>query len=122
MKSRDFKADIPILQTLGAENYDKLDQSMEIDLKKALKKFVKDWCYGHKENEKMLMLHKISFVGHSLGGLIIRAALEYLQPDFKSFFHAFISLGTPHLGYMHNSPPLVNAGLWLLQNVVKKRA
>ena len=29
--------------SFGAENYDKLDQSMEIDLKKALKKFVKDW-------------------------------------------------------------------------------
>jgi triacylglycerol esterase/lipase EstA (alpha/beta hydrolase family) len=40
---------------------------------------------------------KISFIGFSLGGIIIRAALPLIS-KFKSKFHGFISLATPHLG------------------------
>ncbi|CDW78193.1 UNKNOWN [Stylonychia lemnae] len=45
LKPRDFNADLPILSTLGAENYDKIDDidSMTLQLETALKKFVKDW-------------------------------------------------------------------------------
>ena len=42
---RDFNADLPILQALGAESYDKITNIdyLQIQLEKALKKFVKDW-------------------------------------------------------------------------------
>jgi hypothetical protein len=44
-KPRDFNADIPILSTLGASNYDKYRniEELKIKLESALKKFVKDW-------------------------------------------------------------------------------
>eukprot|EP01071_Lankesteria_metandrocarpae_P008768 Lankesteria_metandrocarpae@DN5049_c0_g1_i1.p1 len=59
-------------------------------------------------------LGRISFVVHSLGGLIARAAVPYLK-RFAPKFHAFVSLSSPHLGYMHNSNRLVEAGLWVLK-------
>lgn len=46
-------------------------------------------------------LGKISFIAHSLGGLIVRASLPYLE-DHSSKFYNFITLSSPHLGYMFN--------------------
>lgn len=59
----------------------------------------------------------ISFVGHSLGGLIIRAALPLLL-EYSGKFHSMISICTPHLGVLEGSR-LVQAGIWIL-NYVKK--
>lgn len=58
---------------------------------------------------------KLSFVGHSLGGLIIRAALPHLQ-DFKAKFFTYLSFSSPHLGYMYNSNKLLDAGMWVMKN------
>jgi hypothetical protein len=44
---------------------------------------------------------KISFFCFSLGGLIARAAFPLLQ-QFRTKFHLYCSLGSPHLGYMYN--------------------
>ena len=30
--------------------------------------------------------------------------------------HGFISLGSPHLGFLYNSSTLVDAGMWFLKN------
>lgn len=54
---------------------------------------------------------RISFVGHSLGTIIIRSALA--RPQMKPFLgklHTFLSLSGPHLGTLYNSSGLVNAG------------
>lgn len=54
---------------------------------------------------------RISFVGHSLGTIIIRSALA--RPQLKQFLgklHTFLSLSGPHLGTLYNSSGLVNAG------------
>ena len=56
-------------------------------------------------NSKM----RISFVGHSLGGLIVRAALPHLK-QFGPNFYTFMTLGTPHLG-ADSVNFLVNAGM-----------
>ena len=69
--------------------------------------FVENWCSGGK-------LAKLSFVAHSLGGLIVRAALPHLQ-DFYPSLHTFLSLSSPHLGYMYTASHLLDAGLWLLK-------
>jgi hypothetical protein len=53
---------------------------MGINLAKEVKKFVKDWCYS--KDQKTLYMGKLSFIGHSLGGLIIRSALPLLE-EFK---------------------------------------
>ncbi len=52
---------------------------------------------------------RISFIGHSLGGIIIRAAFDYLK-EYKSCMHTFITLSSPHLGVNYNDSHLVDAG------------
>jgi triacylglycerol esterase/lipase EstA (alpha/beta hydrolase family) len=60
-------------------------------------------------------LRSLNFVGHSLGGIIIRAALPYLN-TFAAKMGTFLTLSTPHLGYMYKSSKLVNIGMWVLKN------
>ncbi|KAF7456292.1 putative serine esterase [Cryptosporidium felis] len=59
-------------------------------------------------------LKKLSFIGHSLGGIIIRAALPHLQM-FSSKFFLYWSLSTPHLGCISNDSKLINAGVWIIK-------
>ncbi|MCI4394955.1 hypothetical protein PGIGA_G00174860 [Pangasianodon gigas] len=63
-----------------------------------------------------LTVSKISFVGHSLGNVIVRSVLT--RPRFKGYLnklHTFLSLSGPHLGTLYNSSALVNTGLWFMQ-------
>ena len=57
-------------------------------------------------------------VCHSLGGVIGRVCLKYLQLHKDKFNH-FISLCSPHLGYLYHSSTLISTSLWIL-NMVKK--
>ena len=73
------------------------------------------------EIEKALALgelNTISFIGHSMGGLVLRAALEYLE-EFKEYFNIFMTLATPHLGYMHSKSRLVSIGMWAISRMSK---
>ncbi|XP_054285656.1 protein FAM135A isoform X2 [Macrosteles quadrilineatus] len=59
---------------------------------------------------------KISFVGHSLGNIIIRAAIA--RPQMKHLLprlYTFLSLSGPHLGTLYNNSGLVNMGMWFMQ-------
>jgi triacylglycerol esterase/lipase EstA (alpha/beta hydrolase family) len=67
-------------------------------------------------NSGGIQIEKISFIGHSLGGLIIRSCLPHLA-TFKSLFYSYISLACPHLGCLNNESRLVDAGMWLLCKV-----
>jgi len=58
--------------------------------------------------------YKLSFIGHSMGGLIIRSALSFFGSTIIKNMHAYISICTPHLGYLYAPSRLVQAGLWLL--------
>ncbi|XP_015840096.1 protein FAM135A isoform X2 [Tribolium castaneum] len=59
---------------------------------------------------------RISFVGHSLGNVIIRSALTRPQMKFLlPRLHTFLSLSGPHLGTLYNSSGLVNMGMWFMQ-------
>ena len=54
---------------------------------------------------------RITFIGHSLGTLLIRAAI--MRPQLKphrSKFYTFLSLSGPHLGTLYNQSGLVNMG------------
>eukprot|EP00850_Spirogloea_muscicola_P000316 SM000001S04718 [mRNA] locus=s1:1835532:1841174:- [translate_table: standard] len=61
-------------------------------------------------------LGRLSFVGHSIGCVIIRAALthEAMRPYLENL-HAFLSISGPHLGYLYSSNSLFNGGLWVLK-------
>ncbi|XP_012538580.1 uncharacterized protein LOC105837930 isoform X2 [Monomorium pharaonis] len=59
---------------------------------------------------------KVSFIGHSLGTIIIRSALT--RPQLRPLLprlHTFLSLSGPHLGTLYNTSGLVNAGMWFMQ-------
>ena len=57
-------------------------------------------------------------MGHSLGGLIIRSALTYLE-NVEDKLYTYISLSSPHLGYLYTPSTLIQAGLWFI-NVIQK--
>lgn len=59
-------------------------------------------------------IKRISFIGHSLGGVIIRAAMQYLD-QLKDKFYTYMSLSSPHLGYLYSPKFLVSAGMWFLK-------
>jgi hypothetical protein len=63
-----------------------------------------------------LNIGKISFIGHSLGCILIRSAIQKPElANFSSKFHTFLSLSGPHIGTMYNNSGLVNAGMWMMQ-------
>mmetsp|Transcript_33699 Transcript_33699/g.81606 ORF Transcript_33699/g.81606 Transcript_33699/m.81606 type:complete len:966 (+) Transcript_33699:70-2967(+) len=59
---------------------------------------------------------KLSIVAHSLGGLISRAAIarKELAP-YQSKMHTFISLASPHCGYMYSKNTVLDTGIWVLK-------
>lgn len=57
--------------------------------------FISDWCPGS-------CLGRISFIGHSLGGLIIRAALPHLE-EYANKMFTFMTFSSPHLGYIFSN-------------------
>lgn len=61
-------------------------------------------------------LGRLSFVCHSLGGLITRAALTApLLQRYLDKLHAYISLATPHCGYLLSDNSMLGTGMWLLR-------
>ncbi|XP_047638877.1 protein FAM135B [Phacochoerus africanus] len=67
-----------------------------------------------------LSIARISFIGHSLGNIIIRSVLT--RPRFRYYLnklHTFLSLSGPHLGTLYNNSTLVSTGLWLMQKLKK---
>ena len=59
---------------------------------------------------------RISFIGHSLGNLIVRSTVSH--ENFKPFvskLHTYLSLSGPHLGTLYNSSGLINMGMWIMQ-------
>jgi triacylglycerol esterase/lipase EstA (alpha/beta hydrolase family) len=65
-------------------------------------------------------LARVSFIGHSLGGLIIRASLPHLE-EYSDKFYSYMSLSSPHIGYMYNSSKLFDAGMWVLKKWRKSK-
>ncbi|XP_076685205.1 protein FAM135A isoform X2 [Andrena cerasifolii] len=66
---------------------------------------------------------KVSFIGHSLGTIIIRSALT--RPQLRPLLprlHTFLSLSGPHLGTLYNTSGLVNAGMWFMQKLKKSES
>ncbi|KAL4450271.1 hypothetical protein ABPG74_008977 [Tetrahymena malaccensis] len=66
-------------------------------------------------------LTKMTFIGHSMGGVIARAALPYLK-DYSSIMYSYISICSPHLGCYANSNKLIDAGLWIMQKIHKSQS
>ena len=63
---------------------------------------------------------KISFICHSFGGVICRAALahEYCKPLLPKL-HTLVTLSGPHLGMLYCTNSLVELGIWGLRKFRK---
>jgi hypothetical protein len=75
-------------------------------LAKEVSDFISEHCPRY-------VLGRLSFISHSLGGLIVRAALLHLS-EFRDVMHLYLSLSTPHLGYTRSSSRLINTGMWFI--------
>ena len=80
-----------------------------------VKTYIKEWIQESNLGRYVtfvvfLRFIRLSFIGHSLGGVIIRAALPYLE-DFADKMHSFMTFSSPHLGYMQNSSVFIDAGI-----------
>ena len=77
---------------------------------------------AHIDNnfESLDSIGRISFIGHSLGGLIIRSALRFLS-DLKPKLQTYMTLSTPHLGYTQGGSKLVSTGIWFLKKWKKSK-
>ena len=65
--------------------------------------YIRESCPGSS-------LGRLSFIAHSLGGLITRAALPHLEA-YKDKFHGLMTLCSPHLGFMYKTGKLVGIGV-----------
>ena len=63
-------------------------------------------------------VNRVSFIAYSLGGVIIRAALTYLE-EFKSLFSTYISLATPHMGCFYSGNKLLSLGMWVVNGLTR---
>jgi hypothetical protein len=60
-------------------------------------------------------LRRLSFVAHSLGGLIVRAAVaDPALAPFRAMLHLFLSLAGPHTGLLHSPSWLARAAVHTL--------
>lgn len=66
-------------------------------------------------------INKLSFVCHSMGGLIIRAALPKLQ-QYKSKMHTVFTYGTPHLGCCKSKSFQVRIGMAFLRKFKRDKS
>jgi len=82
-------------------------EEMGKNLAKEITTFIADNCSGDN-------LGRVSLIGFSLGGVILRAALPYLQ-EYADKMHTFLSLSSPHLGFMYNPSKIIDAGIWILK-------
>jgi hypothetical protein len=58
---------------------------------------------------------RISFIGHSMGGLMIRSALQEKELEcLHNKLFLFVSLAVPHLGNLFPDSQLVSTGMWAL--------
>ena len=65
---------------------------------------------------------RLSFIGHSLGSVIIRSALtSYLLTPFLNRLWSFVSLTSPHVGFFF-APGIVNTAVWFLKRWHKSLA
>jgi hypothetical protein len=55
-------------------------------------------------------------IGHSMGSIILRSALKYLH-KYKRKLNCFISLCSPHLGYIQGTKFLTDTGLSLISKI-----
>jgi len=95
-----------LMSNANEDNTDGDLNEMGIRLSQEVVNFICDWCPGSA-------LGRLSFIGYSIGGIIIRAALPLLH-EYHSKFYTFLSLSAMHMGFMDQQSNLFNGVVWAL--------
>lgn len=67
--------------------------------------------------EQRHKLCRISFITHSLGGIIAREAIaQPLMSKYVAYCHTFISLAVCHCGYLFGRSKALQAGFWVMRS------
>jgi len=103
-----------LLSEANHNNTENCLEDMGVKLAEEVKRKIESYCPGSS-------LGRLSFIGHSMGGIIIRAALPHLE-NYKEKMFTYISLSTPHLGYMYNASKIISTGMWLLSKWKKSKS
>lgn len=103
-----------LLSEANHNNTENCIEEMGEKLADEVSKKIESYCPGTS-------LGRLSFIGHSMGGIIIRSALPHLE-KYKEKMFTYISLSTPHLGYMYNSSKIISTGMWFLKQWKKSKS
>jgi len=96
-----------LCSTSNEENTEGDISDMGIRLAQEVVNYVCDWCPGST-------LGRLSFMAHSMGGLIVRAALPLLH-EYRNKMHTVITFSSSHLGLFQDKISLFNTGFWVLK-------
>lgn len=75
-------------------------------------KEVNKYLEGIKFDDKT---YKIVMIGHSMGGLILRSICNSISK--ANLLYGYVSLGTPHLGYLQGIKFIIRAGINFFSNL-----
>ena len=99
-------------------NANELDTDGDISLMGfRLAEEIKTFIARSFEEEEVIL----NFVGHSMGGVIARAALVHLE-RYKNQMGFFFSLSSPHLGYLNGVDTMIKTGLWFMRKMNKVKS
>jgi len=73
--------------------------------------------FVEKHSSSFYIIGKLSFIAHSLGGLIVRSALPLLS-RYKGSFNFFVTLSSPHVGITNR---LIEGGVMFLSLFKKSK-
>jgi hypothetical protein len=77
---------------------------------------VKGFLHNHCPGPPGRSLGRLSFLGYSMGGVIVRSALPYLE-KFREKFHSYVTFSSPHLGYVYSTHSAPIVYLWVAKKL-----
>ena len=116
------KIAVPDCKMLSCSNNEgKTDKLDLATMGKNLADEVFDYLDALQEEDPSFKLARITFVCHSLGGLIVRSALPHLSM-LKDKMHGFFSVSVPHLGTIKHHVQVNKIGMWFVKKVGRSNA
>lgn len=97
-----------LCSTSNEDNTEGDFNEMGIRLAQEVVNYICDWCPG-------TALGRLSFIAHSIGGIIVRTALPLLH-EYSSKMFTMLTFSTPHVGYFLKNISLFHMGLRVLQS------